>query len=547
MNPSWSKRLSRLVLGCMMFSLLFANPMVAAAATKMLSDFTETVLTKDDVAGDVYLSRVFTLDGSDLFYGVFASPSEYEFYYGTSRDLVNWELKSKHFALVHGNGIFVGVSSGFPNQLYYMKDGDTWKTARLPEDINPMNVKFENGYFKLTAWDEESNMRMFVSQDAETWYDLTDEIPEGASLDMVISANGKLYALAGTSVSGNSLRVYEASSVGEERTAWNEIASLRKEGFGLVRKFFFDGETVGVQLYSLAEYEQNYGYVSNTLYYVTKDFINWEEKDWTEGGYDRYSPYTPTSTDARNPQPVDSKRFEALEILGYIQKGEDWPSEFVTYIVHSEDGVEWLREQVNIYVGGEKVGSDPAGRQAYIPGLGKYEWARKGAEYAEGRGYFSAGWWDDAYGADITRGNYLALIMQALNVPEPEQPREGYVPFEDVWYKSEWIERANRLGLVNGVGNNQFAPDDPIKRQDMMVMTYNILLKLGKIEADENLTALKAYKDADQVSGYAKVAVSSLLKAGIITGANGYVNPKGHVSNAEAVLIAERLNKYRFR
>jgi hypothetical protein len=547
MKPTWQRRISKITIGCMMFAILLANPLVAAAATKMVIPFGDSVLTKEQVADDLYLSDVVTLNDNKSFVGLFASPSEYEYYFGTSKDLVNWELKSKYFSLVYGNGLFVGLNDTdmSDNTLRYTKDGEIWKEADLPDGIDPVAVKFENGYFKLTAFDENFDMHVYFSKDAETWYDLTGDVPEGAWAYRVISAGGKLYALVGTDISGDSVRVYAASSIGEEATSWSEIESLRKPGYGMFSTFFFDGETVGVELYSIAEYIANNGYVSNTLYYVTKDFINWEEKDWTKGAYDYYSPFDSTTTASKNIAP-DAKRFEAVEVLPYLKEGEEWPSEYVSYIVHSKDGVNWQRDQVNIYVNGEKIGPDPAGRKAYIEGLEGFEWARAGAEYVIGRNYLSE-WQLSPFGDNITRGDYLTLIMQALNVPEPAEPRSDYVPFDDVWWYDSMIERANRLGLVKGIGNNLFGTYDPIIRQDMMVMTYNILEKLGKIEPDRDLTALKNFKDANQVSDYAKLAVSSLVKAGIIAGNNGYINPKSHVTHAEAVVIAERLNKYRFR
>lgn len=535
------KRISMLLAGCLVLALVFNQPL-AEAATKVLSNFSQVLLSEEEVSSDLYLQDVITLDGSESFVGIFASPSDYEYYYGSSDDMVNWNVTSKYFSLVYGNGAFVGISSGETNKLHYTKDGKEWKTASLPQDVNPMAVKFENGYFKLTSRDSASSTHIYFSKDAEAWYDITDEIPAGAKAEDLITVGGKIYSLAGTSISGDSVRVYAAAAVNESATSWTEIETLKKAGYGLDGNFFFDGKSVGVQLYSLADYEKN-GYVTDKLYYLTSDFINWEEKDWTQEDFQYYSAFDSTSTETHNTA-VSSKQLEAVEVLPYAdaQDGEYFSSS----VVYSKDGVKWQDEPVNIYVNGKLISQAP-GPKANIEGLEKFEWARSGAEYTIGRNYLSV--WDiTPFEESITRGNYLTLIMSALNVQEPAAPRSGYVPFEDVWAGSEsMIERANRLGLTNGIGNNKFAPDHTITRQDMMVMTYNLLNKLGKIGPDTSLSSLSTYKDHAQVRDYAKLAVSSLIKAGIIKGDGVNVNPLNPVTHAEAVVIAKSLNEYRFR
>jgi hypothetical protein len=542
-----SKRNLRLIalllVGCFMFTALSLNALVAEAATKMSSSFGNVLLSKKEVGQDVYLKDVITLNNNESFVGIFVNPSDYEFYYGESKDMVNWNLTSKYFSLVYGNGAFVGISSGQQNKLQYTKGGQEWKAAALPADVNPMAVKYENGYFKLSSKDADNKTSVYLSKDAEVWFDITNDVPAGAKVEDIVTKDGAIYSIVGTSISGDSVKVYSASSVNESSTKWSEIETLKKAGYGLEGNFFFNGKTVGVQLYSLADYNKN-GYVSDKLYYITNDFVNWEEKDWTIGN-EYYSAFSSTSTEIQNTA-ADSKRFEAVEVLPYKDSQTAGSSDyFVSSVVHSKDGTTWLNEIVNIFVNGEKVSRDPQTKTS-IEGLEKFEWARSGAEYVLGRNYLST-WEITPFEESITRGEYLTLIMKALNVQEPAAPRSGYIPFEDVWGSDSLIQRANRLGLTSGVGNNQFAPDESITRQDMMVLTFNILSKLGKIEPDTELTSLNTFKDKDNVKDYAKLAVSSLIKASIITGDGVNVYPLNNVTNAEGTVIAKSLNTYRFR
>ena len=538
MKRKTKSQLATILAGCLLLALVFGNPGTVTAATEMVTSYSKSVLSAEEVGSDIYLMDVVTLNQNSSFVGIFADPTQYQYYYGSSDDLVNWNLDSKYFSLIHGNGIFVGLSGGETHRLHYTKDGKEWNEGVLPTGMNPMSVKFENGYFKLISLDEENNKHVHVSKDAATWYDLAGDVPAGAKAVDVITVGGKFYSLVGTSISGDGFKVYSASSVSASATDWKEIDSLSKKGLGMEGNFFFNGKSVGVQLYSIADYEAN-GYVADKLYYVTDDFINWQEKDWTKSE-SYYYLWDSTSTDSKNLTP-DGQKFEDVEILPY---GAGDANYVASWIIHSKDGIAWLRDIVKVYVNGKQVSKEPQGTSA-LEGLEKHAWAREGAEYVLGRGYLSE-WYVTPYEGTISRGDYLTLIMKALNVQEPDKPRDGYVPFDDVWY-SPLIERANKLGLTNGIGNNKFAPDNLISRQDMMVLTYNIMSKLGKIDPDTGLTALSAYKDKDKVKDYAKLAVSSMSKAGIIKGDGINVNPTSQVTNAEAVTIAKNINKYRFR
>lgn len=527
---------------CFMFTVVFSNPMIAEAAAKVLLNFGEAALSADEVSADLYLTNVITLNDNASYVGTFSSQSDYAFYYGTSKDMINWELKSKYFSLVHGNGVFAGLSGEYDNhKLSYTKDGVTWQETELPEGLNPISVKFENGYFKLYCKDNNDNVNLLLSRDAENWFDVTNDLPGGTHATRVIIKDNNIYTLTGTDIEGDGFRVYTASSIDENQTAWNPVESLKKDGYGMLPTFMFDGKTVGVQLYSIAEYEKE-NIVGDKLYFVTNDFVNWTEKDWTQGNYSYYDIYTYSSTEKKNTQ-VDGKRFEAVENYPYFDGDTMY---YVSYVVFSEDGTNWKKEKINVFLNGTKLSKEPAEKNAInIPE--SYEWARKGVEYALSRDY--AYLWDLEYTLpqNISRGEYLNLIMRALNVKAPETPVEGFEPFSDSYFTDDLVNRAKMLGLVKGKENNVFDYDDFITRQDVMVMTYNILFKLGKIEEDASLSAIQDYVDKDQVSDYAKVAVSSLIKSGLIKGDGVNINPLSNMTYAEALTLAEKMNVYRDR
>ncbi|MEA1959852.1 MAG: S-layer homology domain-containing protein [Bacillota bacterium] len=87
---------------------------------------------------------------------------------------------------------------------------------------------------------------------------------------------------------------------------------------------------------------------------------------------------------------------------------------------------------------------------------------------------------------NITRAEFTTLIVKSLFEGTLEYQNE----FSDIaagnWYAS-YIAKAVKLGLVSGMGNGQFAPDELITREQMIV----ILDKLNQLKADSannNLT-----------------------------------------------------------
>ncbi|MGB4169089.1 MAG: S-layer homology domain-containing protein, partial [Tepidanaerobacteraceae bacterium] len=59
------------------------------------------------------------------------------------------------------------------------------------------------------------------------------------------------------------------------------------------------------------------------------------------------------------------------------------------------------------------------------------------------------------------------------------------------------------LGITKGIGNNQFAPDANITRQDMMVLTERALNMLNILKTQGSPSDLAKYKDTHLISEYA--------------------------------------------
>lgn len=136
--------------------------------------------------------------------------------------------------------------------------------------------------------------------------------------------------------------------------------------------------------------------------------------------------------------------------------------------------------------------------------------------------------------ANISRAEFCAILSRCSDADISEAEGSFSDVDSDSWY-SGYVIWAFNQGIVNGVGENTFAPDAPVSRQDMsvMIMRYADKFNVSLPSADE----IKL-QDMDTVSDYAADAVARLSGCGIINGdENGNFNPENSAARAEAAKI----------
>ena len=104
-------------------------------------------------------------------------------------------------------------------------------------------------------------------------------------------------------------------------------------------------------------------------------------------------------------------------------------------------------------------------------------------------------------------------------------------------YFAKELAIARNTGIVNGIGDNKYAPRNTITRQDMMTIVYRAMQKLDvELEAKD-----VEYADFDDVADYAKEAVSALITAGLVNGKNGKIAPTDYTTRAEVAVLFARI------
>lgn len=130
----------------------------------------------------------------------------------------------------------------------------------------------------------------------------------------------------------------------------------------------------------------------------------------------------------------------------------------------------------------------------------------------------------------VTREEFVKMLVLALNI---EAAEDSDIDFPDVdageWY-APYIKTASAKGIVNGMGD-RFGIGFNITREDMAVMCKRaadtVGLELAAQRSEPNFE--------DEISDYAREAVKSLYKAGVINGTgNNLFSASANATRAEA-------------
>ena len=165
----------------------------------------------------------------------------------------------------------------------------------------------------------------------------------------------------------------------------------------------------------------------------------------------------------------------------------------------------------------------------------KDSWAKGQIDEFIDKGYIK-GYPDGTFRPDnsITRAEFVKMMNARFGLTSTSE-----ATFEDT--KSHWAKDDIDIAVTNkvaqGVSLTSFNPDAPITREEAAKMISNY----KKLD-DSVHNKLTSYKDANQVSTWAKNSVEGVMEAGYM---NGYPDntfkPKNNISRAEAVVTLSRV------
>ncbi len=142
--------------------------------------------------------------------------------------------------------------------------------------------------------------------------------------------------------------------------------------------------------------------------------------------------------------------------------------------------------------------------------------------------------------AKLTRAEFLTMVMRAYGIEADENPTDNFSDAGNTYYTG-YLAAAKRLGIAEGIGNNMFAPDREITRQEMFTLLYNALKGIGKLPAAGSVKALADFSDADAIADWAKEAMAFFVGTGSISGNDGMLNPEATATRAQMAQVLYNL------
>ena len=139
--------------------------------------------------------------------------------------------------------------------------------------------------------------------------------------------------------------------------------------------------------------------------------------------------------------------------------------------------------------------------------------------------------------SEVTRAMFVTVIYRMEN--EPQTGKYAFTDVESGSYYESAVAWANENGIVSGISEDCFAPNEPITREQMAAIIYRYAAFKGY---DITTSSNTSYTDNDNISDYAKDAVIWAAEKSVMTGnTDGSFSPKSNTTRAQAASVFMRM------
>ena len=169
--------------------------------------------------------------------------------------------------------------------------------------------------------------------------------------------------------------------------------------------------------------------------------------------------------------------------------------------------------------------------------IDQYTWAHDAIKRMKNKGIIN-GVSETAFAPDeaLTREQAAKFVVLTMQLPTSLEDNGFLDCVYNSWYYP-FVSSAVEHGLVNGVSILDFGVGQNITRQDLAVIIYRGLKNLKLVDGAEKMT----FADEEKISSYAKDAVGTLGNMGIITGfPDGSFGANEYATRAQATVIFAR-------
>lgn len=176
---------------------------------------------------------------------------------------------------------------------------------------------------------------------------------------------------------------------------------------------------------------------------------------------------------------------------------------------------------------------------------GASSWAKTELDKAVGYGLITERIKDNMSGK-ITREEFAEIAVKLYEKYTGKTAEPGNMSFTDT--TNPEILKAANLGLVTGVGNNKYAPNELVTREQMATILLRAL-KVINPKADFSTAGVPKFLDDDKVETWARDGVYYCYKAKIVTGVGKVdgvdrFDPDGNATREMAVIVCTRAYEF---
>ena len=149
-----------------------------------------------------------------------------------------------------------------------------------------------------------------------------------------------------------------------------------------------------------------------------------------------------------------------------------------------------------------------------------------------------------APGATLTRAMLVTILYRSEGSPKVSAESKFSDIKDSDWFAAPVIW-ASENGIVNGVSETEFAPNNAITREQIATIMYRYATSRGHDVSVGQSTNILSYEDVESVSEYAFSALQYTAGAGIMKGkTESTLNPQDKATRAEAATVVMRFIEY---
>lgn len=172
----------------------------------------------------------------------------------------------------------------------------------------------------------------------------------------------------------------------------------------------------------------------------------------------------------------------------------------------------------------------------------KSHWARDFIKYCMDRGYL-VGTSITNFSPDrpTTRAEFVTVLSRLAGIKEENYKKNKFTDVPKGVYYEAAVNWAQDKKIVEGIGNNKFAPDQTMTREEMATILDRYFQAIKK---DYGARGALYFQDQGDISLWAADSVKRMTQAGILHGTDrNTFEPKSSFTRAELATVIYQLNK----